>query len=283
LKDPLRREVYLLSELESVDAWRGKIVDYTISEFIIPRINQKKTFTSAEVIAFAKKLCRARFEFAKAQRYKEENLKKTNHIYDYAALYEFEYLIPKNELHDHLKKAWEDIELALNNFLSNEQILDYLKTASYLVKQRNLKFKHHDFTIQGVPDLIAFFEDEPLHIIDWKVHFFGTKSYLDQLTIYALALLNCNPHRDFPVDLSPYTPYDIKLSEYQLLKNKVRNYSVTEQHLENLYDNLADGIIAMQRKRCDDDYKNLRIDDFEKTYDLKNCGNCPFKRICLED
>lgn len=282
-KDAFRREIYLLSQLESVEAWRGKIVDYTISEFVIPKIQKKQVIKQSEVIDFAKKLTRARYEFAKQERYKEEGLKKTEHEYDYAALYNLEYTNSTYDLNDKLKKSWNEIETALVNFLSNTELIEYLKTANYLVKQRALTYSLHDFTIKGVPDLIAFFPNQPPHIFDWKVHFFGTKTYNEQLLIYALALTICNPHKDFVEYINGFSAYDIKLSEFQLLKNTMRDYSVTDDYIELINDFIAEGIEQMHLKKCDCDFKELNIEHFEKTPNMDNCLNCQFKKICREN
>ncbi|TAL67947.1 MAG: hypothetical protein EPN82_12815 [Bacteroidetes bacterium] len=283
LKDTFRREVHLLSELESIDGWRGKIVDYTISEFIVPKLQKKQSINSSEVIEYANKLSKARFEFAKAQRYKEKDLKKTEHDYDYSALFYFEYLESTEEFQSKKIKAWNEIKIALNNFLNNEEILNYLRTAFYLVKQRTLQFKIHDFNIKGVPDLIAFFKNGPPHIFDWKVHYFGTKNYNEQLLIYASALFNCNPHKDFPNDITKYSIYDIKLSEYQLLKNTIRSYSINDECIEDINYYLAEGIEKMKLNNCEKKYEELNIEHFEKTQNLDNCVLCSFKRICKEN
>jgi hypothetical protein len=282
-KDAYRKEIYFLSQLESIEAWRGKIVDYTISGFIIQRIKNKQQVGKDEAIEFAKRLTRARFEFAKAKRYKEEGLKKTDHDYDYAALFDFEYIIFQDKFDEKVNRSWSEIETSITNFLNNHELIDYLRTSNYLITQRPLSFSLHDFTIKGVPDLIAFFPNQPPHIFDWKVHFFGTKTYNDQLLIYALALVKCNPHRDFIGYLNGFTESDIRLSEYQLLKNTLRDYSVNDEYIETINGFIAEGIEDMKLKRCDLSYKDLRLDDFEKTNNLDNCINCQFKRICREE
>jgi hypothetical protein len=282
-KDPYRNQIHLLSELESIESWRGKIVDYTISVFVLPKIQKKLDIHENEVVEFARKLTRARYDFAKSERYKEDGLIKTKHNYDYSALYEFEYKNVTLNLSDKLKKSWSEIEEALKNFLSNKELIEYLKSANYLVTQRALTYNLHDFTIKGVPDLIAFFPKNPPHIFDWKVHFFGTKTYNEQLLIYALALTNCNPHKDFIEYINGFTAYDIKLSEFQLLKNTVRNYSITDDYIELINDYIAEGIENMKLKKCDEEYKNLNIEHFEKTPNIDNCTNCQFKKICKED
>jgi hypothetical protein len=282
-KDSFRNQIHLLSELESVEGWRGKIVDYTISEFVIPKIQKKLVIKENEVIEFARKLTRARYEFAKAERYKEEGLKKKNHLYDYSALYDVEYPDVSFNLSEKLKRSWGEIETSLKNFLSDSALITYLKTSSYLVTQRALTYNLHGFTIRGVPDLIAFFPNQPPHIFDWKVHFFGTKTYNEQLLIYALALINCNPHKDFTEYINGYSVFDVKLSEFQLLKNTLRNYSVTDDYIEMINDFIAEGIEKMQLKKCDYNFKELNIEHFEKTPNLDNCLNCQFKRICKEE
>lgn len=282
-KDELRREIHFLSELEGIDSWRGKIVDYTISEFVVPKLNRKQIFANSEVFAFAKKVTRARYDFAKSFRYKEDKLKKTEHQYDYTALYEFEYANSSVDINEKLKKAWSEIEIALNNFLGNHDLIEHLKTSSYLAKQKNLMFKSHGHNVKGVPDLIAFFPKKPPHIVDWKVHYYGTKSYNEQLLVYAVALKSCNPHKDFPSNLSDYSIQDINLTEYQLLKNAVRNYNVTDDHIEIINDFIAGGLHAMERKSCHEKYEKLNIEDFEQTQNLDNCKNCPFKKICKEN
>ena len=282
LKDSFRREIHFLSELESIDSWRGKIADYTISEFIIPKLNKKQTFAKDEVIDYAKKVARARYNFAKGKRYRDVDLKKTEHNYDYAAIYDFEYNNSDNNLSNKFKIAMNEAETALTNFMNNIELIEKLKSAEYLVKQRNLKFKFHDITVQAVPDLIAFFTNKPPLIADWKVHYFGTKTFNEQLLVYSFALKSCNPHKDFPALLNNYSITDIDLLEYQLLKNIVRSYKTDEDHIEFISDYIAGGINLMKRKKCDEKYEKLDINDFDKTYYIDACLTCSFKKICKE-
>jgi hypothetical protein len=282
-KNVYRKEIYLLSQLESIHAWRGKIVDYTISEFIIPRLQKKQKINIEEILSYARKLAAARYRFAKDQKYKDKNLKKTKHEYEYSALYPFEFVDKENGSDSLFKKAWDETTVALTNFVSNDYLLDYLRNANYLVTQRSLMYKFHDVNIKGIPDLIAFFPNDPPHIFDWKVHFWGVKSYNEQLVIYALALIKCKAHKDFPDNISEYSVTDVKLSEYQLLNNTIREYSITEENIEELNDFIADSILNMKLKKCNMDYLELNIEEFEKTPYLDNCKFCQFKKICQED
>lgn len=280
IKDAFRREIYLLSQLETLDSWRGQIVDYTISEYIIPRLLKKQLVSYNDIIVYAKELTRVRYNFASQERHKEPSLKKTEHYYEYAPLYDIEY--PSEHLNSKLNKAWEEIAISLNNFINNDELIAQLQSANYLTAQRTLTYNAHGFSIQGVPDLIAFFPDAPPHIYDWKVHSSDTKTYTEQLLVYAQALTECLPHKDFVDYIEEYDMYDIRLSEVQLLTNKIRHYTVTEEYIERINDYIAGSMEIMKLKKCDFDFKELNIEDFEKTIQLDTCLNCQFKKICSE-
>lgn len=283
VKDESRLEAYWLSQLSSIDAWRGLIVDYVISEEIIPCIEKRHMINKEKIIESARKTTRARYNFAKQKSYREKGLKKGDHKNDYAALYPFEYgNHTEVELNVKFSKAWEDIEMALINFLNQKDLLQELKTATRLITQRALQYDFHGFTIKGFPDLIAFFSDKPPHIFDWKVHFEGTKNYNDQLNLYAMALYKIVPHADFPTDYDRYSLFDYNLTEVQLLKNYVRNYKITTEDVERLNDEVADAVLQMECAQCHLPLKNLDIEDFERTNDPINCKFCPFKKICFQ-
>ncbi|MBN1416499.1 MAG: PD-(D/E)XK nuclease family protein [Bacteroidales bacterium] len=282
LKNPMRREVFLLSNLTSIEAWRGNIVDYIISNCIIPRILRKQQLIDEEVIKMANKLTRDRYNFAINKRYRENGMKKSDHDYDYSALYPIEYPDPKINLNEKLKIAWSEIEISLRNFLHNKDLINYLKEAKQLIVQRPLLFKLNECNIKGIPDLIAFFDNKPPHIFDWKVHFYGTKTYDEQLMIYAIALKNSN-HKDFPIINNNYSLNDYKISEYQLYKDIIRNYLINDDFIENTTDFIADSVEQMRLYDCCKPFDELNIDDFETTKEPRNCGYCPYKKYCWEE
>ncbi len=55
-KDPERREAHRLSKLETIQAWRGKIVDTVISHTIIPSIARRWPYSLAEAQRVAENL-----------------------------------------------------------------------------------------------------------------------------------------------------------------------------------------------------------------------------------
>ena len=276
--DPFRREVYLMSNLSSIDAWRGNVVDYTITNKIIPAIKWKNSLNTAAIISYAKSITRLRYNFAKNKIYRQDGITKSARKEDFAAIFDFEYH-PEKDQSERFKNAWEDIELSLTNFLSNADLIEYLKSADQLVTQKNLYFKYHNYTVRGIPDLIAFFKDQPPHIFDWKVHAFGFKTYQEQLMVYVLALLR-GDKKGFP-DFSFYKPTEIKISEYQLLKNILRPYSITNDYLLDTDEFIAESIEKMELLGGHKKLEELDIDDFDTTKYPENCTTCCFKKFCI--
>lgn len=83
-------------------------------------------------------------------------------------------------------KAWDDIETALTNLLAMKALLERLKGATLLLPQRALTYKRalvegKAVTVRAVPDLLAFFNDAPPLIVDWKVHTHASTEALYQL------------------------------------------------------------------------------------------------------
>jgi hypothetical protein len=280
-KDLARREAYILSTLQSIYAWRGSVTDDVITDFIIPKIANKNCPTIDETLAHAKKLCRVRYDFAMSKKYREEGMSKALAGDSYCALHPIEYgLTITNE---DFKKAWMEIETSLTNFLGNQELLDYLKSAERLITQRALTFKVGEYTVRGVPDLIALFGDAPPHIFDWKVHVFATKMYQEQLLIYALALERGNRHNDFPADMNMQSAKDIRISEYQLLKNSLRDYSVNDEYLEDIDELISESILEMSLVGADKKFKDVDIQDFTTASYPETCQSCSFKKICWNE
>jgi len=278
--DPLRKEAFYLSQLKSISAWRGAVVDKTISDSAVNRIRRKESLTLDDLLSHARHLCRRQFDFAKARKYRNGQAKGVSGD-DFCALFAFEYGNPVSN--EELKDAWAEIETSLSNFLNNARLISMLKSSKMLVTQRALTFQVNGVTVRGVPDLILFFESEPPHIFDWKVHAFGSKAYDIQLLVYAVALARSKPHKDFPAPFHAYPPEAIRISEYQLLLNVVRDYSVTQERVMELEELMAESILEMDLSGALDRGGNLKMGDFETTRFPENCQTCGFKRICWEE
>lgn len=277
-KDPLRKEAFYLSQAKSISAWRGDVVDKSISNFILKKIVNKRQVDGNEAVEYARSLCRKQFDFAKTKQYRNGLTKKV--VGDgYCVLYSFEYDIAVSN--DELKTAWDEIECAIMNFLGNQDLNAQLSEASILISQRPLMFSINGVRVRGVPDLIAFYKDEPPRIFDWKVHAFGTKTYGQQLSVYALALARSNRHSDFPIN-AQYKAEEIKVSEYQLLLNVMRDYEFDVESTTETEEFIAESILEMELEGANKKLQDTTSDDFQTTRFPENCQTCAFKKICWE-
>lgn len=280
--DPFRKEVTFLSKLDTIEAWRGKIVDDIVSRLLVNSINKKYPVDKAYLLKEADQMFNNQLEYAAFQKYREPNRKYTQDK-DFAALINYEFGLNYSE--SILDNAKRDIHNALNNLVDDTAFITYLQSAKFLASQRPLHYQISGLPVSSRPDLIVFFDDRPPHIIDWKVHTFGIYTYDEQLISYAVALYKVvctKPHEDFPSNIGSYPIYDYQLSEYQLLHPEriKRDYEVTQDRLEELSDKMSKGIIEMYMKGSHKKYSDANQENFEATYFIENCRTCSFKKIC---
>ncbi len=280
-KDSFRRELHLLSKLQSVYAWRGSLVDYVIGVRVIPALSRGWSLNKDSIINFARTVFDKQIAFARAQRLREPGMTATKGGESFAALSVFEFGGQLNE--DILDTAWADVETALANLLEMTELLDSLRNASQLISQRPLAFEHFGMTFKAVPDLIAFFENQPPLIVDWKVHSRSMKDYRLQLAIYALALHRCPPHRDFPPELKNYSPTDYRLIEAQLLTNIKREHTFSLEDLNLTDDHITAAMSEIKLALDGKASRELDPYDFPITSNPDNCGRCNFRKPCMEE
>lgn len=278
--DPLRREITMLSHLRTLAAWRGQLVDDVLSTEMVPAFNQRQEFSLDDALAVANKLFKKRLRFSQNHEYRDPDNKKSHIPEEFSPLLEHEYDIPVSE--EQLEDAWLEIEIALTHFFQNESLVELLRGAKHLDAQRTLNFKLEGFSAVGTPDLIVYSKGQAPLIVDWKVHAEPVKRYNQQLLIYALALhynlaLPQYRHR-FSWRNYPLTDY--KLIEYQLLKDDLRHYTVTEDYLFQIREFIIEGAYKLQLAGANDSYNFDDLQDLEQTDDPEICLTCSFRKIC---
>lgn len=280
-KDALRREAYLLSKLQSVYAWRGSLVDRVISEQIVPTLNTRRSMDLDKAIDEARALFAKQLDFAINHRLREPQMSPSKTDGAFAAFHAIEYGLGVNE--EEISRAWSDIERALRNLALMSDLVGMLGQAGYLVPQRSLIFQHGKIKVRAVPDLIAFYEDEPPLIVDWKVHTFGVRDYRLQLACYAAALKRCTPHRDFPTLLTRYEAKDIRLLEAQLLTGQVRRYDLSDADIESVDSFIS--LSSMEMLLALGDVFEGPADpfDFPTAEHPETCQRCSFRSLCWGD
>ena len=276
--DPLRREAYILSKLQTLWAWRGQLVDQIISQKIITAINHHRPVSLENILCKARKLFDLQIDFASRHGIREPGISKKLAGDAFAAWHALEYgeLINNADI----EAAWQDIEQALQNFFAMADLWDLLHASAKLIVQRSLQFNSFGFTVKATPDLIAFFNNDPPLIIDWKVHTFGFSDYRHQLALYALALASVNPHSDFPIELPSIEPTQVRLLEIQLLAGQQRSYHLSESDIAAVEDFIAVIADEMHLAGGSLPVEELNVTDFATAYSPDQCQRCPFRKLC---
>lgn len=277
-KDPLRREAYLLKQLQGISAWRGSLVDIVIQKSIIPKMRYHSLPSENEVLKYATRLIDKQLAFGKEKKYLSTNKSSADDAY--CAFYELEY---EDGLDDEkLQKARDDITISLKNLLHSNLIKEIMTNNSYIISQRELTFPfEEDINVSCTPDMIVFFKNKSPLIVDWKVHLFGNTDAWLQLGIYALALLRTKPHKDFPQDTYKIEhPSDVHLIEYQLLKNVQRKYSISSDDIIDIEDYIFESSMRMKKLVNGRKYSRLDISRFETARSPEICEKCQFKKLC---
>ncbi|MEM2112054.1 MAG: PD-(D/E)XK nuclease family protein, partial [Candidatus Bathyarchaeia archaeon] len=275
-----RREAYMLKQLQSMYAWRGSLVDSVIHKLIVPKIRSKSLPSEDEVIDFSMKLMDKQLEFGKASKHRCPNVTKSKRNDEYCAFYEVEYNggISEEALHE----ARQDVLTALRNLIHSDFLRKIMTNSTYVAAQRSLVFQFENTTISCTPDLLTFFNNAPPLIVDWKVHSFSNAESWLQLGVYAVALSRIEPHKDFPDGIKNQLndPINIRLVEYQLLKNKQREYSLSREDIADIYDYIFTSCTEINKLVNGKKHDSLDINQFQTARSPKTCETCQFKKLC---
>lgn len=281
-RNPIRREVYLLKQLQSIYAWRGTVVDKAIDRVVIPSLLFDRKVPSADrVLRFAMDLADRQLVFSGALKHREQGMTKSKADDDYCALFDVEF----NGGIDRglVAQIKGEIQTAITNLIASDMLASLARNARKVIAQRNLQFRFGDFTVTCKPDVVAFFDDRPPMIIDWKVQRTGTTDHWLQLGIYAFGLSQVSPHRDFPDNFTRWSakPHDYELVEYQLLQDRQKRYRFSEQDMVDLEDHITTTGLAMLE--CHNDPEKLDTSTYSTANFLGMCVTCPFKKMCWEE
>jgi len=279
-KDSLRRESYLLKQLQSLYAWRGSLVDTVIEKLIVPGINSKNLPSEDDVIAFSMDLMGRQLKFGKEKKYRHHNVTKSNIGDEYCAFYDVEYNGGLDE--KTLQEAKEDVIISLRNLMHSNFLKEIMKNSLYAIAQRQIIFQFENIKVSCTPDLLVFFHDDSPLITDWKVHTFANDDYWLQLGIYAIALSRTKPHKDFPKNIESRLkdPTTFRLVEYQLLMNKRREYSISSKDIADIEDYIFLSYTQMESLLEGKKFKESDIEQFQTTRSPEICSKCQFKKLC---
>ena len=272
--DSERIEITRLSKLKTIQAWRGGIVDQIISELIVQQIRRKEELWATELLRTARKIFDKQFLLATGHSI-GDGFKPEFSFVDF----EYERVITEEVK----QESWREIELAINNFLNDEVLIQELRGAEMLLPQWVLQFKHDGVNVKAIPDLIALSSVSAPKIYDWKVHSAGIYANELQLLSYAVALTRAKPQERYAEYLLGLLPSEIALTEVQLIADGVghkRSYQANEENVKRVEDLISSNMLEIHGMGGDLKYAKIQAGDFETTDFPGNCKNCPFQKPC---
>lgn len=275
-QDPFRREAYILKQLKSIYAWRGSLVDTVIEKLIIPQLKQKVIPNLSQVEEFALDLIDRQLRFAKEKKYRKNGFTKSKFGDDFCALFEIEYDKPLDD--ENIDKAIKEIFISLENLLNSNLITKIIENSSQLFAQPVLNSAFNNINLVAHPDLVIFYKNDSPEIIDWKVHFYGDSDAWLQLGIYAYVFVDSklNSYLDEPIK----DPSQIKIMEYQLLKDFQREYCINLENITDLEDYIYNSTQHMKKIQFNSDFDISHESKCKLAISPKYCEYCNFKKLC---
>ena len=213
----------------------------------------------------------------KKKKYRRRNVTKSKVGDSYCALYEFEYNKPISE--QEIENAKNDIIKSLQNLLESKLIVDLNEESSILIAQPFLRFRFNQVNIVAHPDLLVMYNDNSPMIIDWKVHQYANIDAWLQLAVYCYVFNNSNFRKKF--SKSSYEYEQIKLKEYQLLRNFQRNFIFDTKDLNDIEDYIYYSTEKMAKISINKE--NMIADQLDSAYSARSCLSCNFKKLCWKD
>jgi hypothetical protein len=277
-KEPLRREAFVLGAFQTIDQWRGMVVDNVIESVVVPSLKAHRPLNQRDLLQEADAMFDRQLAFAKDNRVREAGFAKSKNKFAYAALLDVE---EGREIPDEvIAKAREDVHCALRNLWQLPELRAELKAASHLVAQKPFRFKLRGQSIVAVPDLVAFYHNRPPLIVDWKVHAFGLTEARTQLLIYAMALVRSR-QAGGSSDRN-WLESEVVAREVQLLTRVMRTFQLDADAAVEMEDYILSSLRAMDRVTEGKPLAEVAVADLPAVYSDDGCVNCGFKSICWE-
>jgi len=271
-RDQLRREAYLLKQLQSISTWRGSIVHKVLATAFLSDVQEGRAIDPAGLSSVAHDLARRQFAFSAAKRYREPGQTKGASGDEYCALYEHEYgqEIPPEQL----DTVYATITRCFEHLAGQEAFLARLSAGSAHLAEQPLNFSLAGATITATLDLVYRDANGRLVVVDWKVADSETSDYSWQLLVYALAVARCGRWPTVRADA-------IELYEANLLRNQVHQHSISAQRLQEAEDFIYRSLVERDALVGKDRFDDLDLDEFEVAERPGTCYHCNFGSLCL--
>ena len=273
-RDPLRRESFLLSQLKSLEAWRGTIVHQAIQTLVVPCWQNGCPVPWEEVISGARNLAERQFSFSSQRRYREPGMSKKKAQGDYAALFSHEFQVPVSE--GQYVATVDSVESALRNLSKLNDFLRHVEGRNYYRPEVALSAEYNDVRIKGQIDLLFGRSYGQYGVVDWKDY--ETASGSDarlQMSLYAWLLCR---NQSWPVS----DPKNIELWEIKLGQALAIRHTIDKTSFDELEDFMYRSTEDLRALCGDGSYEPQALENLPHTENPNSCRFCPYRNICRE-
>jgi hypothetical protein len=255
------RRLYILKQLASRQMWAGRVVHDAI-EMALHVYREGRDVPAEPFIADVIERMRNEWRSSKAGRYRESP--KT------LALFEHEYALDlKPEVWQALSR---NVVTCLRNFFRLPLLEAVRKTAPehWSIEHWSKVFDFEGTSVWIAPDFGYWNTDGLLTLVDWKTGASDSEATAFQLGCYAL----------YAREVLGVAPSQVDLLEANLREPTVTPLAWDDARLETIREQLRLSIRSMRAYLVDPVANRARIEDFERTEELRICRWCNFRTVC---
>lgn len=259
--DAETREIYILKQLKSRQMWAGEVVHTCIQRSLENVRTRIEPLPVDEIVSLA--LDQMRREWKQSQQKIYRSRPKTIGLFEH----EYDVPIPNEEWRSNAANA----QACLRNFYGSETYR-WIRSSSTdeWLDLEDFSHFHLDDTKVHVKLDFALRDGEAVHIYDWKTGRRDEEDNSIQLACYAL----------YATEKWDAPPRSVRTSEFNLARNLVKEYSITEADIERISNYIRGSIRDMKELIKAATINEVEKDSCPLTTETWRCRNCNFKRLC---
>ena len=269
--DDLRREAYVLKQLQGLQAWKGSLVHQALHTWFVPALRGNQKITPDELTQRTIELAKRQWEFSRNHQYRSlRQQAKKNFGAEFCALLPHEYNGQVTE--KDIEEMHADISRCFRNLGICDTLPQLLAGHTSLWSERSLSFRVGDFPVRAKLDLLCSAGNHHT-ILDWKVSEDAASKNPKQALVYALSVIRALPGAK---------PEDLQVYEFNLLANGLRSHIVTEEKLSDTEDFIFRSATEIWGLLGNRGPSIEALEDCESASSPYTCQYCSFRKLCWE-
>lgn len=271
-RDPVRREAYVLRQVQSIAAWQGSLVHAVLATQVRDALRFGRSIRPDRLTTAVRRLAARQWAFSAARQYRAPRQSKAAAGDAYCAL----------AVHERADDVGSEIieevvavaERCFTHLAQQSDLLALPRASVRLTTEVPLSAQTAGVTVVATPDLLATHADGGLTIVDWKVSAHEESRHGQQLGLYALLALQS---RRWPT----LTLQTLRLYEVNLWRDRVHAHVVDEEQLGATAAYVEHGVQLLRNVLGDGTYAHLALDKLPIAAGASACAGCTFASLCV--